>query len=66
MSLRLKMNTDDPGFAMLRADAAELLVLPTASRLDGRFAAENIKGIVKNGELITPEIAEEIEADDES
>ena len=30
----------------------------------GRFAAEDIKGHVKRGELITPEIAEAIAADE--
>ena len=40
------------------------LVLAYASRLTGRFAAEDVKGHVKNGELITSEIAEAIEADE--
>jgi DNA-directed RNA polymerase subunit beta' len=53
----------DPGFAMLRADAAEIGVT-YASRLEGRYAAEDIKKHVKRGELITKEIAEAIEADE--
>ncbi len=53
---------DDPGFAMKRADAEEIGV-SYASRLRGRFAAENIDKLVKRGELITDEIAEKIEAD---
>src|SRR6185437_11182432 len=52
----------DPGFPMLRADAAEIGVT-YASRLAGRCAAENIAKLVKRGELITPEIAEQIESD---
>lgn len=53
----------DPGFAMLRADAAEIGV-PYASRLEGRYAAVDVKTHVKRGELITKEIAEAIEADE--
>ncbi len=36
----------DPGFAMLRADADEIGV-DYATRLEGRFAAEDVKGHVK-------------------
>ena len=56
-------DTTDPGFAMLRADA-EYIGVSYASRLTGRFAAENRKGYVKQGELISQEIADKIEADD--
>lgn len=55
-------DTSDPGFAMLREDAA-FIGVSYASRLTGRFAAETVKGIVKKGQLITAEIAEQIEAD---
>jgi DNA-directed RNA polymerase subunit beta' len=55
--------TTDPGFAMLRADAA-FIGVPYASRLTGRFAAEALKPYFKKGELITAEIAETIEADE--
>jgi DNA-directed RNA polymerase subunit beta' len=55
--------TTDPGFAMLRADA-EYIGVSYASRLTGRFAAETLKGYLKKGQLITAEIAEQIEADD--
>ena len=48
---------------MLRADAEEIGA-EYATRLAGRFAAEDIKGHVKRGELITPEIAEAIAADE--
>lgn len=52
----------DPGFAMLRSDAAEIGV-PYASRLRGRYAAEKIGDYVKKGALITPQAAEAIDAD---
>jgi DNA-directed RNA polymerase subunit beta' len=52
----------DPGFAIFRADANEIGV-DYSSRLVGRFAAETVKGHIKKGELITPEIAQAIEAD---
>ena len=52
----------DPGFAMLRSDAAEIGV-SYASRLAGRYAAADISGYVKAGDLITAETAEKIEAD---
>lgn len=55
-------DTSDPGFAMLREDA-EYIGVPYASRLAGRFASETLKGYVKKGELITAQIAEQIEAD---
>jgi len=56
-------DTTDPGFAMLRADAAYIGV-SYASRLTGRVAAEALKGFVKKGETITAEVAEKIEADE--
>jgi DNA-directed RNA polymerase subunit beta' len=52
----------DPGFAMLRADAKAIGVT-YGSRLQGRYAAENVKGHLKSGELFTKEIAETIDAD---
>ncbi len=55
-------DSSDPGFAMLREDAAYVGV-SYASRLVGRFAAEARKGFTKKGELIKPEDAEKIEAD---
>jgi DNA-directed RNA polymerase subunit beta' len=56
-------DTDDHGFSMLREDANEIGV-NYASRLSGRFAAENIGKYVKKGHLITLDIAKAIEADD--
>ena len=55
-------DTQDPGFAMLRSDAAEIGV-SYASRLEGRIAAENIKGYVKRGENIGHDVAEKMEVD---
>ncbi len=53
---------NDPGFAMRRIDAEEIGVT-YASRLSGRYAAEDIGKYVKRGELITPEIALTIDKD---
>ena len=53
----------DPGFALLRSDAKEIGI-EYASRLVGRYAAQDVKGHVKRGELITKETAEAIEADE--
>jgi DNA-directed RNA polymerase subunit beta' len=55
--------TTDPGFAMLRADA-ETIGVSYASRLVGRFVAEDVKGHLKKGEAITTEIAAKIGADE--
>lgn len=53
----------DPGFAMLRADAKAIGV-SYASRLEGRYAAEDVAGHLKAGELFTKSIAEAIDADE--
>ncbi len=53
---------NDPGFGMMRSDAEEIGTT-YATRLTGRYAAEDIAGHVKRGELITPAIAEAIDAD---
>ncbi|MDL2363446.1 MAG: DNA-directed RNA polymerase subunit beta' [Patescibacteria group bacterium] len=52
----------DPGFAMLRSDAAEIGV-SYGVRMIGRFATDTIKGHVKAGEMITAEIAQKLEDD---
>ncbi len=54
---------EDPGFAMLRSDA-KTIGIDYGNRLIGRFAAEDVAGYVKRGEVITAEIAEKIEADE--
>ncbi|MCA9397385.1 DNA-directed RNA polymerase subunit beta', partial [candidate division WWE3 bacterium] len=58
------VDTDDsdPGFSIFRSDADEIGV-SYGSRLEGRFAAQNVEKYVKKGELITAEIAEAIDAD---
>lgn len=53
----------DPGFPVYRSDSAEIGV-SLASRLVGRFAAENIGKHVKKGQLITLDIAKAIDADE--
>ena len=53
----------DPGFAMMRADAAAIGV-SYGSRLEGRYAAADVKGYIKTGEEFTAEIAAAIEADE--
>jgi len=54
--------SQDKGFGIFRSDAEEIGV-SYASRLEGRFAADTIKGHVKKGEAITSEIAQAIESD---
>ncbi len=53
----------DPGFPMYRSDAEEIGV-DYALRLTGRYVAEDVKGYVKAEELITPEIAKKMDADE--
>jgi DNA-directed RNA polymerase subunit beta' len=52
----------DPGFAMLREDAASIGV-EYATRLEGRYAAQDVGKYVKRGELIDKTIAEQIAED---
>ncbi len=54
---------EDPGISLWRADAQEI-GLAYFVRLTGRYAAENIGKYVKRGELITQQIAKEIDADE--
>lgn len=53
----------DPGFAMLREDAAKIGV-SYASRLTGRYAAEDVKDYVKKAELISGAAATAIDSDE--
>lgn len=53
---------DDDGFAIYRAES-ELTMIDFGNRLYGRYAAQDIDGHIKAGELITREIANAIEAD---
>lgn len=59
----IEEDCEDPGFAIYRSDAEEIGVT-YATRLEGRYAAEDIGSHVKQGELITVEIANAIEADE--
>ncbi len=54
---------EDPGFTMRRSDAAEIGV-PYASRLEGRYAAEDIGDYVKASQAISHEAALAIDSDD--
>jgi DNA-directed RNA polymerase subunit beta' len=56
-------DSSDPGFAMLRDDAKAIGV-SYAARLEGRYAAEEVKGHIKAGELFSKQTAEAIEADE--
>jgi DNA-directed RNA polymerase subunit beta' len=53
---------DDEGFTIYRNET-ELTMIDFGNRLYGRFAAENIGNYVKAGELITREIANQIDGD---
>ncbi|MCK9623108.1 MAG: DNA-directed RNA polymerase subunit beta', partial [Methylobacter sp.] len=55
---------DDDGFAIYRSETAQTMI-EFANRLYGRFAAEDIAGHIKGGQLITREIANAIDADQE-
>ncbi len=59
----IEQDAEDPGFPVYRSDSKEIDIA-FGSRLEGRFAAENIKKHVKAGELITREISEKIDADE--
>ena len=54
---------DDDGFAIYRSETDQTMIA-FASRLFGRYSAEDIDGYVARDELITKEIAEAIEADE--
>ena len=53
----------DPGFTMNRSDA-EFIGVSYGFRLEGRFAAVDVPGHVKKGELITRSIAQAIDKDE--
>ncbi len=56
------VNSDDEGFAIMRSES-EITMIDFSNRLTGRYAAETISGYVEDGEIITREIANAIEAD---
>ncbi|MDB5161568.1 MAG: rpoC [Candidatus Saccharibacteria bacterium] len=55
---------DDEGFSIYRAET-ELTMIDFGNRLYGRFTAEDVSGHIKAGQLITRDIAKNIEADSE-
>ncbi len=54
---------EDPGFTVYKYET-ELSGIEFASRITGRYTAEVIPGYLEADELITREVAEQIEADD--
>lgn len=56
-------DNDDPGFSIYRSETDETQV-PFSSRLYSRYAAVDVPGYIKAGELITRDIADAIEADE--
>jgi len=58
----VEWDAEDPGLAVFRTDS-EIIGTPLGNRLEGRFAAENVKKYVKAGELITAEIGKAIDED---
>ena len=55
-------DADDTGFAIYRAESDETMI-DFSDRLYGRYAAADVAGHVKKGELITRRIANAIQAD---
>ncbi|TXG77285.1 DNA-directed RNA polymerase subunit beta' [Patescibacteria group bacterium] len=53
----------DPGFVIYRSETDETMIA-FGDRLYGRFAAEDIAGHIKAGELVTRDIADAIDADE--
>ena len=53
---------EDPGFAIYRRDS-DFIGVSYGFRLEGRFAAQEVKGYVKKGDQITRSIAEAIDTD---
>ncbi len=56
-------DADDPGFPILKSDS-EAIGIDFAKRLEGRFAAHNLKGHVKRGEMFTEELAKAVAEDE--
>ena len=54
---------EDPGFTVYR-DETELSGIGFAARISGRYTAEPVPGYLEADELITKEMAEQIEADE--
>jgi DNA-directed RNA polymerase subunit beta' len=58
----VEYDAEDPGFAIYRADS-EAIGIPLSRRLEGRFVAKAVKKHIKEGELVTAQIAKAIEDD---
>jgi DNA-directed RNA polymerase subunit beta' len=54
---------DDPGFTVYRSESEETQV-PFGDRLYGRYVAADVKGHLKEGELVTRDVADAIETDE--
>jgi DNA-directed RNA polymerase subunit beta' len=59
----IEEDCEDTGFPLYRSDASDIGV-SYASRLEGRFLAQDVKGHAKSGELVTHKLAQAIEEDD--
>jgi DNA-directed RNA polymerase subunit beta' len=55
---------EDEGFAIYRSES-ELTMIDFGNRLFGRYTAEEVPGHIGKGELITREVADEIQDDDD-
>jgi DNA-directed RNA polymerase subunit beta' len=56
-------DVEDPGYPVTRQDSSYIGV-SLGSRLEGRYVAENVKKHIKAGELVTPQIALDIDRDE--
>ena len=54
---------EDPGFTIYRSESEETMI-SFADRLAGRYAAEDVAGYLKHGNLITLDIANDIQNDE--
>lgn len=57
-------DVEDPGFAIYRSESEDTMI-EFGKRLYGRYTAEDVKGYIKKGELITKDVADAIEKDEE-
>lgn len=54
---------EDPGFTIYRNETEETMI-EFCDRISGRYAAEDVEGYVKRGDLITSDIASAIQGDE--
>jgi DNA-directed RNA polymerase subunit beta' len=55
--------SEDPGFAIYRSETEDTMI-NFADRISGRYAAEDVAGYVKKGDLITLDAANDIQNDE--